>query len=199
MAQVDPSYLKIFLTCAQVRSSMEMLSGICQWHAPKYLDGNQWGWFPKNGWDKHASMKIILPKPQDAAYGTAKNCPGFELSCSRHMRTGLPTGDIIEYLESHRKMMTRICKNLQVLVKMDIFTQNQFQRLFQLFHSKDYSECMSKCVKPFQTFTKHKPVKVGSQKRRGGMTNLQLNANFLEPIQCSNAHVNSEDSEDSQL
>ena len=67
------------------------------------------------GWDKNGSMKIILPKPQDAAYiayiqGSEKNCPGFELSCSRHMRTGLPTGDIIEYLESHQKMMTRICK-----------------------------------------------------------------------------------------
>lgn len=55
-----PQYL--FLTCAQVRSSMEMLPGMCQWHsgiiyAAKYLEGNHWGWCQQLGETKMVQWK----------------------------------------------------------------------------------------------------------------------------------------------
>lgn len=96
-----------FLTCAQVRSSMEMLSGMCQCHsgiidAPKYLEGNQWGWFPKIGWDKKCFNENHLTQNHRMLhilhiFKDRKKLPRIRTAmATRHMvRPGLPTGDIM--------------------------------------------------------------------------------------------------------
>lgn len=149
-----------FLTCAQVRSSMEMLSGMCQWHsgikhAPKYLEGNQWGWCQQLGETNMLQWKSSYQNHRMPCILHIFKDPNKLPRIRTVMFT--PHEDGVAN-RRHNRISGKSPKNddtdLQnLVVKMDIFTQNQFQRLFQLFHSKDYSKCMSKCVKPFQTFT----------------------------------------------
>ncbi len=105
------------------------------------------------------SMKIILPKPQDAAYiqGSEKTCPGFELSCSRDKSGRLPTGDIIYELGSSGKSPKKWwhVSAKKSFVKMDIFT-NVWVKPFPTFpHSQTALWWNKKDVKGWLTTECH--------------------------------------------